>query len=286
MTEGVGVVIVTRDRLGSLRRTLQHTCSLPERPAIVVVDNGSHDGTDAAVRREHPDLRVVRLERDAGGAARTVGVRVLATDAVAFSDDDSWWEPGSLARSARLFDANPSLGLIAARVLVGPGRDLDPTCVQMAHSPLAPRPDLPGPPVLGFLACGAIVRRSAYLEVGGFEPRFGIGGEEQLLALDLVAAEWDLAYVEEIVAHHHPVRGAAGRERRRATELRNRIWAAWLRRPVRTAVSLSASTALRSLRERRADAVLEALRGLRWVLRERRVLPVDVERDARRLWGR
>jgi hypothetical protein len=51
-------------------------------------------------------------------------------------------------------------------------------------------PDLPGPPVLGFIACGGIVRRAAFLEVGGFNSRLGVGGEEELLAVDLTARGW------------------------------------------------------------------------------------------------
>jgi hypothetical protein len=41
----------------------------------------------------------------------------------------------------------------------------------MAQSPLAPDAVLGRPRVLGFLACGAVVRRSAFLAVGGFSPR-------------------------------------------------------------------------------------------------------------------
>jgi hypothetical protein len=39
-------------------------------------------------------------------------------------------------------------------------------------------PDLPGPSVLGFLACSAIVRRSAFLDVGGFDDILFFVGEE------------------------------------------------------------------------------------------------------------
>jgi hypothetical protein len=38
--------------------------------------------------------------------------------------------------------------------------------------------DIPGVPVLGFLAGASLIRRSAFLDVGGFEPRLFIGGEE------------------------------------------------------------------------------------------------------------
>jgi GT2 family glycosyltransferase len=82
--------------------------------------------------------------------------------------------------------------------------DVQVVCQEMADSPLQPADDLPGPPLLGFIACGAVVRRDAFLEVGGFDARLGVGGEEELLALDLAARGWGLAYVDEVVAHHYP----------------------------------------------------------------------------------
>jgi GT2 family glycosyltransferase len=279
----IGVVIATRDRRASLLHTLGKLRALPERPPVVVVDNASHDGTAEAVHRTHPEVVVVPLERDAGSAARTVGVRALATDAVAFSDDDSWWAPGSLARASRLLDRHPSLGLVAAQILVGSACELDPTCGVMARTPLPSDSALPGPQVLGFVACGAVVRRSAYLAVGGFHPRLGFGGEESLLALDLAAAGWALAYVEGITAHHHPWRGGAGRELRRSIELRNRLWTTWLRRPTLPALAQTAAIAASTVRQRQSQALLQAARGFPWVLRERRRLPPEVECAARQL---
>jgi GT2 family glycosyltransferase len=118
---------------------------------------------------------VVGLRRNRGGAARTVGARLVDSPYVAFSDDDSWWAPGALGQAAELLDRHPRLAVLAARVLVGPDRRRDPVCDEMAHSPLGRAADLPGPSVLGFIACGAVVRRSAFLEVGGFHARLGVG---------------------------------------------------------------------------------------------------------------
>ena len=73
----------------------------------------------------------------------------------------------------------------------------------MERSPLVSPPGFPGRAVLGFVACGALVRRSAYWPWVGFHPRLGIGSEEALLALDRAAAGWELQYIEEIVAHYH-----------------------------------------------------------------------------------
>lgn len=279
----VTVVVLSRDRRDELLDTLARLCALPERPPIVVVDNGSRDGSPARVAERYPAVRLIALPGNEGAAARTLGVRAARTEYVAFSDDDSWWEPGALRAAADLFDAHPSVGLIGGRVLVGAEERLEPTCAAMGASPLEPRTGLPGPRVLGFVACGAFVRRAAYLEAGGFHPRYGVGGEEALLAADLAAAGWDLVYVDSLIAHHHPSPSRDRGARRRAT-LRNDLWSAWLRRPLPVALRRSGEL----LAGARADAaarrgVADAVAGLPWVIAERAVLPAGVERELRGL---
>jgi GT2 family glycosyltransferase len=274
-------VIATRDRRASTLTTLDRLVELPERPPIVVVDNGSHDGTPRAIARRHPQVQVIALGRNAAAAARTIGARALDLPLVAFCDDDSWWAPGALDRAARVFGEYPRLGLLQARILVGPQRRLDPTCAAMARSAVPADGDLPGPALVGFIACGAIVRREPFLAVGGFHPRLGIGGEEELLALDLAAAGWQLAYVDSVVAHHDP-QPSADRSGRSASRTRNALWVAWLRRPPAAALGRSVRVAAGALRERCPRALLDAARGLPWVLRERRALPPRVEHAARR----
>jgi N-acetylglucosaminyl-diphospho-decaprenol L-rhamnosyltransferase len=273
----VGVAIATFERSADLARTLERLLALPERPPVVVADNGSRDGTPAAIRARFPAVEVLELGRNHGAGARTAAVERLETPYVAFSDDDSWWAPGALARAGALFDAHPRLGLVAARILVGPDDGLDPVCELMERSPLA-APAGPGRPVLGFVACGAIVRREAYLAAGGFDARYGIGGEERPLALDLAAAGWELRYVPEVVAHHHPAGGGA-RPGRQAAVLRNEVWSAWLHRPAGAAARRTAGLLRRSgARRHTAAGLAQALRGAAWVARERRVVPAELER--------
>ncbi len=270
----VSIVIATRDRRGSLLSSLDRLAALPGRPPLVVVDNGSVDGTPAAVRAAHPQVTVIEAGSNLGAAARTVGVRALDTPLAAFADDDSWWRPGALARAAERFAADGALGLLAARVLVGDEQRLDPVCEAMERGPER---------VLGFVACGAVVRRSAFLEVGGFDPRYGIGGEERRLALDLAAAGWTSIYVPNVVAHHHPDAGGLPRPGRLRRQVRNDLWSAWLRRPVSSALRETAR-ALRGARPRAAAlGAADALRGAAWVMRERKPVPVGVELLAREI---
>jgi GT2 family glycosyltransferase len=279
----VAVVIATRNRGTELLDTLARLQALHEQPPIVVVDNGSSDGTAELVRVRCPGVQVVGLRRNQGGAARTVGARLVDSPYVAFSDDDSWWAPGALRRAAELLERHPRLAVLAARVLVGPDERLDPVCREMARSPLPPAADLPGPSVLGFIACGAVVRRAAFLEVGGFDVRLGVGGEEELLSVDLAARGWGLAYVEEVVAHHHPSpsRDPSGRRR---VQVRNALWSAWLRRPLGGAVRQTAHLATLAIHQPGASSgLLLAMLGLPWVLRERRPVPDELEAALRTL---
>jgi GT2 family glycosyltransferase len=279
----VAVVIATHNRGPELLSTLARLGALPEQPPIVVVDNGSTDGTAELVRTHHPGVQVVGLRRNQGAAARTIGARLVDSPYVAFSDDDSWWAPGALSRAADLLDRHPRLAVVAARVLVGPEERLDPVCDQMAHSPLPAADDLPGPSVLGFIACGAVVRRTAFLEVGGFDIRLGVGGEEELLSVDLATRGWGLAYVEEVVAHHHPspTRDPSGRRR---IQVRNALWSAWLRRPLGGAARQTIHLAALAMHQPGArSGILLALVGLPWVLRERRPVHPELEAALRTL---
>lgn len=282
----VGVVIATRNRRETLAGTLARLTALPEQPHVVVVDNGSTDGTASLVRDEWPAVELVVLQRNVGAAARTVGSARLTTPYVAFADDDSWWAPGTLAHAADIFDAHPRLALAAARIVLDEAGRTDSVCEEMAAAPLGCEPDLPGPSILGFLACAVVVRRSAFLAAGGFEERLLIGGEEELLALDLAAAGWGLAYVDALVAHHRPSLVSREPAARRRLMARNHLWTSWLRLPLASAVRETAAGVRAALRDPTARRGLgDAVRGGGWALRERQVLPDHVERDRRALAG-
>lgn len=277
------MVVATRERRASLLRTLERLRALPERPEVVVVDNGSRDGTPEAVAAGAPWARLFALGRNAGAAARTVGARAVAAPYVAFSDDDSWWEPGALGRAAAVMESDARISLVAARVLVGPEGREDPVCRAMAASPLPAPPGAPGPPVLGFVACGAVVRRADFLAAGGFHERLGVGGEEELLALDLAQAGRLLVYVPEVVARHHPA-PARDPEARRRVQARNALWCAWLRRPAPGALRATAAAAAAAAGDRAARrALVEAVWRGGWVLARRRPVDARVERLVRLL---
>ena len=148
---------------------------------MVVVDQGSGDDTPARVRRAYPSVQVVALDGDRGAAGRNAGVEAVDARYIAFCDDDSWWAPGALRRAAAVLDANPDVAVIAARVLLNEDQRLDPACAAMAASPLPRMAEGTGNSVLGFVACGAIVRRTAFLGAGGFHPAWALARKSSCL---------------------------------------------------------------------------------------------------------
>ncbi|AXB42390.1 glycosyltransferase family 2 protein [Amycolatopsis albispora] len=277
------VVIITRDRCGELLRTLAWMTALPDAAPIVVVDNGSADGTADAVRERFPGVELIRAGRNLGSLGRNLAVSRITTPYVAFCDDDTRWQPGALTRAADLLDQYPGLASVTGRCLVEPELTEDPITPELRYSPVRGPDWLPGPALLGVMAGLSMFRVSAFEEVGGFSRRMWFGGEEELLALDLAAAGWWMCWAEDVVVHHAPSKARDSR-RRRQLGIRNTLWTLWLRRPARSVWRRTVDVLGSAPRDRHTvAAVLEALRGLPWVLRSRRVVPDPVEAGLREL---
>ncbi|HTJ27447.1 MAG TPA: glycosyltransferase family 2 protein [Candidatus Limnocylindria bacterium] len=272
------IVLATNNRRDALDETLTKLGALPERPPVIVVDNASTDGTAPLVKRRHPEVRVMRLSENIGAAARTEGVRRASTSYVAFCDDDCSWRPGAIERAVSLLDQHREVALLCARVLVR-AEHVDEACELMAASPLPKRSACPGSAIASFMAGASVVRRDAFLAAGGYHQRYHIGAEESLLALDLLADGWEMIYSDDLVVDHYPAAAGRAPERRRRLVMRNRLWTTWLRRSWGAAWRATFGLVRQGTRDPVARAALgDAVRGLPWVLRERR--PVDPQVEA------
>ena len=118
------IVIVnynTREDLAACLRSLQ--AAPPARPhSVVVVDNGSSDGSVERVGRDFPAVRVIEMGRNAGfAAANNAGIRATASPLVVLLNSDTLVPAGALDR---LCDRLEATGAVAAgpRLLDGHGR--------------------------------------------------------------------------------------------------------------------------------------------------------------------
>lgn len=265
-----------------LERTLAHL--LTAGSPVIAVDNASTDGTVALLRRHRDagDLELIELGENIGAAARNRGVEAARTPYVAFCDDDTWYDPAGLELAADLLDAHPRLGLVTGRILVDDEQRLDPISSEMAASPLPELHGIPGAVLVSYMGGASIARRDAFLAVGGYDPRFFMGGEEETVGWHLLRGGWHQRYVDEVVVHHHP--SLANFRRMGHFGVRNTIVTAWLHRPAAAA----AAWTVHVVRNTRTDGTLVrglvmAAAAIPWIVRERSVWAPEHEAMVRRL---
>ena len=184
------------------------------RPAdeVIIVDNGSSDGSLAYLEREHPAVRVIALGANTGFAhAANRGLDAARGAAIALINTDIELAPDWIARMAAVLEADSGVGAVACKML---SLD-DPACIYDAGDVLRRdgaceqrgrfarddgRYDEAGE-VFGACAGAALYRRAALHEVGGFDERYWAYLEDVDLALRLRLAGWRCAY-EPVVALH------------------------------------------------------------------------------------
>jgi glycosyltransferase involved in cell wall biosynthesis len=109
MMPRVSVVVATRNRRTVLARALASIDAQSFRDfEVVVVDDGSIDGTADWLRAERPAVCLVAVRTSCGAAAaRNRGVERACGEIVAFLDDDDAWRPSYLETQVAQFDAHP-----------------------------------------------------------------------------------------------------------------------------------------------------------------------------------
>ena len=167
------------DRLARALRSVQAQTVRPRE--IIVVDDGSTDGTPARLAAMFPDVRCEVQRNQGAAAARNHGVRLATSTFVGFVDADDEWAPRKLERQLAVFAAQPAIGLLAClMVFAGPDTRVD-------EAP--PRPDrqvgeLRYADLLAgaggyFVSASYLLRRAVFLEVGGFDERLRSGHDTE-----------------------------------------------------------------------------------------------------------
>jgi glycosyltransferase involved in cell wall biosynthesis len=144
---------------------------------LVVVDDGSLDGTEAALRQTTSDPRVVYLRQENLGpaAARNAGIARAGGSYVSLLDSDDLWLPTYLETMAAAFDGDRSaaLGYTDAWRLDDATRRIFRRTIMSSQDP--PRPPPRDPQALlaallerNFVYTSATLRRETLEEVGGF----------------------------------------------------------------------------------------------------------------------
>jgi GT2 family glycosyltransferase len=263
---------------------------------VVVVDNGSTDGSLALAKNQLQHVQLIRLADNRGFAeANNIGARAASgSDALALLNPDAFAEPGWLEALVEAAEQDPSVAAFASQMRLaesdgyldgaGDSYHVSGRAWRNGHRVAASRWPAVDAEVFAPCAAAALYRRDAFEEIGGFDPRFFCYFEDVDLGFRLRLRGHRAVYVHSAVVRH--VSSALSGYRSDFAVYhgeRNAVWTfvknmpgplLWLYLPQHLLLNL---TALVYYPWRRQGltvlrAKLDALRGLPETLRQRRLV--------------
>ncbi len=194
------VILTMGDRPAELLRAVDSVLAQQSEVEVVVVGNGTE------VTGLPGGVKTISLADNVGVAAgRNVGVEACDGDVVLFLDDDGWFPDTDLADYVSdRFAADPRLGVLSMRVVDpdgGPGARW--------HVPRLRAGDPERSSVVTvFLGGASAIRRTAFLEAGGYPALFFYGHEESDLAWRLQDRGYRIEYDAAVRMCHHAMPNA------------------------------------------------------------------------------
>ena len=245
----ISVSIVSYNTRDLLRECL---LSLQERSneahlEIIVIDNGSHDGSAEMVEREFPAVILKRAGENLGyGIANNRALEGATGKYFWVLNSDTTIEPKAITTMLKAMRSRPQCGAIGARLILPDGSTQpscagDPSlwaifCEQTYLYKLLPNHPLTGgyamtdwsydQPRNVAQVCGAslLVRREAWRQAGGFDAAFFMYFEDTDFCLRLRRAGWEIWFEPEARIRHH-LGGSSARDwRTRARMIASYNW--------------------------------------------------------------
>jgi glycosyltransferase involved in cell wall biosynthesis len=177
----VSVVVPAFNAEKTLHRTLMSVLAQSySNMEIIVVDDGSTDGTAAILSRFaslEPRIRVVRQGNEGVAAARNRGINLAAGDYIAPLDADDIWHPTKIEKQVNMIEKNPKVGLVYSWYHV---IDIADRVIETSPPTLARGDCLTWLIVENFIgnSSSPLIRRALFLQIGGYDTSLRIAGAQ------------------------------------------------------------------------------------------------------------
>ncbi len=196
---GFGLTRADRSPKPALKAVRDVFAEVPPDYEVIVVNDGSTDGTAAIAR--HYDCRLIQTENRGLASARNTGLSAATGEIVAYIDDDAYPDPHWLTYLAAMF-LSTSHAAMGGPNLAPPGDGTIAECV--AHSPGGPvhvllddreAEHIPG--------CNMAFRKSSLVAIGGFDPQFRTAGDDVDVCWQLEERGFTLGFSAAAMVWHH-----------------------------------------------------------------------------------
>jgi len=208
----IGVIIPTWNKRHLLQTCLRSLASQTVRGSVLVVDNGSTDGTAAMIRSEFPWCECLCLDQNLGfAAAVNLGIRESRASLVALLNNDTEVDPGWLEAGWQAARLHPEYSLFASRLLNYFQRDRIDSAgdcygrTGLAYKRGAGLPSsnyLQSEAVLSATAGAAFIRREVFDGIGLLDEEFYMYLEDVDFCLRAQVAGFRCLYVPDAVVFH------------------------------------------------------------------------------------
>ena len=95
----ISVVIPTYNRIELLKRSIDSVINQTIKPSeIIIVDDGSNDGTEAMVKKKYDSLKLIKQKNKGASAARNSGIKASSGEWICFLDSDDEWKNDKLEK--------------------------------------------------------------------------------------------------------------------------------------------------------------------------------------------
>ena len=197
----VSIVIINWNRRDEVLKSVGYLRFQQQvRFEVVVVDNGSTDGSVEQLA-QLGEIKLIGLESNVGPCtARNIGIEHARGRYILFLDSDAVLSKWKLVRLVERMDQDPTIGILACRIINGFTRAID----QWIHS----EPESIGHRLefetYSFSAAGAIVRTQALRDAGLFWDQLFIYNEEVDLSIRVLRAGYRIVYSPQVRVYHSP----------------------------------------------------------------------------------